>query len=119
MRPSRATSRSPIRVSAAGELLVDLGSRELVETKPLAARASESRARAQRQLNAAVQAQPASAELLKRLVEVGDPVQEERRIAGEMRGEHHPRALGADHDLGYPRTHRLDREGHPRPSTSR
>jgi hypothetical protein len=104
-----------VEVGATDEMLVDVGSRELVETKPLAARASESRARAKRQLNSAFQAQPARAELRKRLVEVGDPVQEERRVAGEMLGEHQSRALGTDRDLGYARAHRLDSEGHPRP----
>ena len=74
-------------VCAANEMLVDLGSRELVEAKSLAARTSEGRARAQRQFHSPFQAQAASVQLRERPVEVGDPVQEDRRVAGQVIGE--------------------------------
>ena len=49
------------------------------------------------------------------VVEVGDPVQEDRRVAGEVLGEEQSRDRGTDLDLGYASAHRLDSEGHAGP----
>jgi hypothetical protein len=53
-------------IGAADELVVDLGPRELVEPKPLAARASECRAGAERKLDSPVELKSASPELCER-----------------------------------------------------
>jgi hypothetical protein len=81
-------------VCAADEVLVDLGARDLVEAKALPPRATEGRAWAERQLHSAFQPQPARGKLCQRPIEIGDPVQEHRRVAGEVIGEHQSRAAG-------------------------
>jgi hypothetical protein len=42
-------------------------------------------------------------------------VQQNRRVTGEVLGEHQARALRTDRDLGYASAHRLDSEVHPCP----
>jgi hypothetical protein len=71
-------------VRSAGEVVVDLGSRELVEAEPLPAGSSKRGAGAERQLHTPLRLEATTAELAQRPVEVADPVQEYRRLAGEM-----------------------------------
>jgi hypothetical protein len=54
--------------------------------------------------------QPASPELGQRPVEVGDSVEEYRRVAGQVIGEHQSRPLQSERDLRHARAHRLDGE---------
>jgi hypothetical protein len=88
----RVTSRTQRLVrsaeaGAAGEVFVDLRSRELVEPEALPSGAAEGRARAERHLNVCFEPQPARSELGQRSVEVGHSVQEYRRIAAQVIGE--------------------------------
>lgn len=64
----------------------------------MAARAVEGGTRTHGQLDSPVNPQPASAEFGQRLIKVGDTVQEDRRVARQMLGEHllAGRALGRD-----------------------
>jgi hypothetical protein len=97
-------------IGAAGEVLVDFGSRELVEPEALASGAAERRARAERQLHSRFELQTASAESGQRVAEVGHSVQEYRRVSGQVIGEQHSRPLRRERDLRYARAHRLDGE---------
>ena len=82
-------------VDAAGEVFVDLGSRELVEPEALPARAPKRCARAERQLDARFEPQPARIKLGQRLVERGYAVQKYWSVTGEVLGEQHMRSLCA------------------------
>src|SRR4051794_2681240 len=100
-------------VGAAGEVLVDFGARELVEPEALSSRAAEGRAWAERQLRSRFELQTTGAEFGQRLVEVGHAVEEYRRVAGQVIGEHHSWSLRCECDLPDARAHRLDREDAP------
>src|SRR4051812_44239912 len=100
-------------VGSAGEVLVDFGARELVEPEALSSRAAKGRARAERQLHSRFELQAAGAEFGQRLVEVGHAVQEYRRVAGQVIGEHHSWSPWCECDLRDSRAHRLDREDDP------
>jgi hypothetical protein len=86
-------------VRSAGEVVVDLGSRELVEAEPLPAGSSKRGAGAERQLHTPLRLEATTAELAQRPVEVADPVQEYRRLAGEMVGEDDSRSLSSERNL--------------------
>jgi hypothetical protein len=101
---------SSAEVGAAGEPLVDVRSRELVERDPLAARAVEGGAGTHGQLDSPVKPQSASAELIQALIKIGYAVQEYGRVARQMPGEDDARSHGRERHFRHACAHRLDRE---------
>jgi hypothetical protein len=114
---SRLVSYTPppqrSEVEAAREVLRHLGSRELEQRDPVAARGAERAARPVRDLERALWLPPAAGEVLDRRREAAHAVDEDRAFALDVVGEEHQRRSLRQLDRRDPGAHRVDGEDRP------